>query len=76
MRYIIDKDTCLFELPIGEINEEKDKIEFMLQLTYNISIGLEKLHVNINSKCYVSIDNLKTFHFHQMVGLLVTQLHA
>ena len=62
-RYTTEKETYRLEIKLGEINEEKDKIEFIEQLMSKISSSLGELNINPRGDFYMSISNLDSITF-------------
>ena len=54
-----NKKLHRLELKIGEINEEKDKIEYLEELIKKVSPGLRIININKKGDCYVNISQLK-----------------
>ena len=57
------KDTCRLELKLGEINQEKDKIEFLVELLKKISHGFDAMNVSDEGNTCLSADDLNNAAF-------------
>ena len=58
------KDAHRLKTSIGEINEEKDKIECSIALTSKINFGLDSLNIKVYGHCCMSIDYLNNISFY------------
>ena len=60
--YTMYKDAYQFELKLGEINEEKDKIDFIIELLKKLYIGLTEMNIK-RGDCYMSITDQRNITF-------------
>ena len=58
-----EKVAHRIEIPIGEINEEKDKMECLTPLMSKICFGLDSLNMNEDGNAHMSIDNFNNVSF-------------
>ena len=58
-----NKETYRVEVKLGEINQEKDKLEYLKPLIKKISFSLDSMKINTEGNAIMSIDNLKTISF-------------
>ena len=70
IRYNYEKVAHRIEIPIGEINEEKDKLECLMPLMSKIFFGLDSLNMNADGDACMSIDdfNNKSFLSNRLVN--------
>lgn len=52
---IVSNDPFCLEVKLGEINKDKDKIEFIWVLLTQINVGLTEMNMNEHGDCYMTV---------------------